>query len=157
MTKITQMPRIVLTYGLTALIILLTSFFVSGSLDIAMHYTYFVIAKVHITIAIALLFVLFTLTSWGIYKIGRRLSSMLNWLHNGLTTICLVIIIVLTHKLTSQPATYRDYSVLNEFEEYESSMATNEWLAIILVILILSQVLFLINIIRAFIVKRKSL
>lgn len=153
----TEMPRIELTYGLTALIILLTSFFISGTLDISMHNTYFVIAKVHITIAIALLFVLFTLISWGIYKIGRSLSSMLNWLHYGLTTICLIIIIALTHKLTSQPATYSDYSVFNEFEEYESNMAINEWLAIILVILILSQVLFLINIIRAFIVKRKSL
>ncbi len=153
----TEMPRIELTYRLTALIILLTSFFISGTLDISMHNTYFVIAKVHITIAIAILYVLFSLISWGIYKIGRSLSSMLNWLHYGLTTICLIIIIALTHKLTSQPATYSDYSVFNEFEEYESNMAINEWLAIILVILILSQVLFLINIIRAFIVKRKSL
>lgn len=157
MTKITQMPKIVLTHGLTAVIILLTSLFISGSLDIALHDTYFVIAKAHIIIAISLLFVLFTLITWGINKISRRLSPTLNWLHYGLTTICLVIIILITNKLTSQPATYRDYSVLNEFEEYESSMAINEWLAIILVILILSQVLFLINIIRAFIVKRKSL
>lgn len=151
------MPRIVLTYGLTALIILLTSFFVSGSLDIAMHDTYFVIAKNHIIIAIALLFMLFTLTTWGINKISRRLSPTLNWLHYGLTTICLVIVIALTHKLTSQPTTYRDYSALNEFKEYESSMTINEWLSIILVILILSQALFLINIISAFIVKGKSL
>lgn len=157
MTKITQMPRIAVTYGITALIILLTSLFVSGSLDIAIHDTYFVIAKVHIIIAVALLFVLFTLTTWGINKISRRLSPTLNWLHYGLTTICVVIIIALTHKLTNQPATYSDYSALNEFEEYESSMAINEWLAITLVILILSQVLFLTNIIRAFIVKRESL
>ena len=142
MTKITQMPRIVLTYGFTALIIVLTSFFVRDSLDIALHDTYFVIAKVHITIAIALLFLIFTLTTWGIDKIGRRLSSMLNWLHYGLTTICLVIIIVLTQKLSIQPTTYRDYSVLNEFAEYESSIAINEWHAIILVILISSQLLF---------------
>lgn len=151
------MPRIVLTYGLTALIILLTSLFISGSLDIALHDTYFVIAKVHIIIAIGLLFVLFTLTTWGIDKIGRRLSSMLNRLHYGLTIISLVIIIMLTNKLTSQPATYRDYSVFDEIEEYEAQMSINEWLAIIGVILILSQLLFLINVIRAFIVKRKSL
>lgn len=157
MTMITQMPRIVLTYGLTAIMIFLTSLFVSGSLDIALHDTYFVISKVHIIIVIALLFVLFTLITWGINKISRKLSSALNWLHYGLTIISLVIIVVLMNKITSQPATYRDYSVLGEIEEYEAQMSINEWLAIIGVILILSQLLFLINIIRAFIVKKKSL
>ena len=111
----------------------------------------------NIIIAIALLFVLFTLTTWGMNKISRNLSPILNWLHYGLTTICLVTIIALTNKLTSHPATHRDYNVLNQHEEYESSMAMNEWLALIFVIFILSQVLFLMNMIRAFIVKRKSL
>lgn len=156
MTKITQMPKIVLTYGLTAFIFLLTSFFVNGRLDIAMHDTYVAIAQAHIIIAIALLFVLFTLTTWGMNKISRSLSPLLNWLHYGLTTICLVTIIALNNKLTSHPATHRDYNVLNQHEEYESSMAMNEWLALIFVIFILSQVLFLMNMIRAFIVKRKS-
>jgi cytochrome c oxidase subunit 1 len=151
------MPRIVSIYGLTALIILLTSFLVSGSLDIALHDTYFVIANVHIVLVIGLLFVLFTLIVWGINKTSRRLSSVLNWLHYSITTISLVIIAVFTNKLTSQTTTYRDYSVFDEIENYKSQMSINEWLAIILVILILGQVLFLINIIRAFIVKKKSL
>lgn len=150
------MPKIVLTYGLTAFIFLVTSFFVNGSIDIAMHDTYVVIAQAHIMITIALLFVLFTLITWGMNKISRSLSPILNWLHYGLTTICLVSIIALTNKLTSQPATHNNYSVLNEFEKYKSNIAMNEWLALILVIFILSQVLFLMNIIRAFIVKRKS-
>lgn len=157
MTKITQMPKIVLTYGLTAVIILLTSLFIGGSLDIALHDTYFVIAKVHLIITIALLFVLFTLITWGINKISRRLSSVLNWLHYGLTIVSLVTIVVLTNKIAIQTATYKNYSVFDEIEEYEAQMSINEWLAIIGVILILSQLLFLINVIRAFIVKRKSL
>lgn len=157
MTKITQMPRIVLTYGITALIILLTSLFVKGSIDIALHDTYFVIAKVYIIIVIALLFVLFTLTTWGINKMSRRLSSALNWLHYGLTMLSLVTIVVLMNKVTSPPSTYRDYSVYDDIENYESQMSINEWLAIIGVVLIISQLLFLINIIRAFIIKRKSL
>jgi hypothetical protein len=60
-------------------------------------------------------------------------------------------------KLAVHPTTHKDCNVLNQFEEYESSMAMNEWLALIFVIFILSQLLFLMNIIRAFIVKRKSL
>jgi hypothetical protein len=60
-------------------------------------------------------------------------------------------------KLAVHPTTHKDYNVLNQFEENESSMAMNEWLALIFVIFILSQVLFLMNMIRAFIVKRKSL
>ena len=157
MTNITQIPKIVLTYAATALLILLTSLFTSGSLDIAMHDTYFVVAKIHIIIALGLLFMFFALVTWGIYYQSRRLSTVLNWLHYGLTILSLVVIVVLTNNLTSQTTTYRDYSVYDEIENYESQMSMNEWLAIILVILILSQSLFLINIIRAFIVKRKSL
>ena len=155
MTKITLIPKIVLTYGLTAVILLLTSFFVNGSLDIALHDTYFVISKSQIIIAIALLFVIFTLITWGINKMSRSLSSVLNWLHYGLTMISFVIIVVLINKITSQPITYRDYSAFYEIKEYEVQMSINEWLSIIGVILILSQLLFLINIIRSFIVKRK--
>ena len=43
----------------------------------------------------------------------------------------------------------------DEIEEYEAQISANEWLAIILVIFVLSQILFLINVIRAFIVKKK--
>ena len=154
MKKITQMPRIVLTYGLTALIVLVSSLFISGSIDIAIHDTYVVIAKVHVVLAIALLFVFFSLTIWGIHKISRRLSSVLNWFHYGLTTISLAIIAVLMNELISQPPIYRDYSVFDEIEEYEAQTSVNEWLAIIGVIFIFSQLLFLINIIRAFIVKK---
>lgn len=157
MTKITQMPRIIVTHGMTALIILLTSLFTSGSLDIAMHDTYFVVSNDQLIIATYLLFSLFALITWGINKMSRQLSSLLNWLHYSFTIICLVIIVVFTNKLTSQPATYRDYSVFDEIDKYESQMSMNEWFAIIGVILILNQFLFLINIIRAFIVKKKSL
>lgn len=156
MTKIAQIPRIVLTYGLTAVIILLTSLFTSGSLDIAMHDTYFVISKIQIVIALGLLFIFFALVTWGIYFLLRRLSSVLNWLHYGITILSLAIVAVLTNYLASQNTTYREYSVYDEIENYEHQMSMNEWLTAIGVILVLSQSLFIINIIRAFIVKRKS-
>lgn len=121
-----------------------------------MHDTYFVVSKAQLIITTALLFAFFAIVTWGIEKMSRRLNSMLNWIHCGLTMICFTSIGVLGSKLLNQSAPYKDYSVLDEIEEYESMMSIYEWLAIIVVILILSQLLFLINIIRAFIVKKKS-
>lgn len=150
------MPKIISTYGLTALILFLTSFFIDGNLDVAFHDSYVVISSTYIFIGFGLIFLFFTLVTWGLYKMSRRLSSTLNWFHYVLTVIGLLIIIVLIRKLTILPSTYNDYSILDELGEYEYWTLINEWLAITVMVLILSQLLFLANIIRAFIVKKKS-
>ena len=157
MTKITHMPRIVMMYGLTAIILFIAGFFISGSLDISMHDTYYVISNTLLSVMIALLFCVFALITWGVNKISRRLSPILNWLHYGITIAGFVIIAILSSRITTQIKTFKDYSVYNEIEEYESQMSINEWLVIIVLILILSQLLFLINVIRAFMIKKKSL
>lgn len=154
--KINQIPTIVLLYGMTAIILLITSFFIDGSLDISMHDTYFIMSHTFLIIILAVLFAVFASISLGVDKLGRRLSPVLNWFHYGITIVCLAIIVVYIKGMTLQPDTYYDYSVLNEIEENESSMSMNEWLIIIVLVFILSQLLFLINVIRAFMIKKKS-
>lgn len=146
-----------MTYGLTAIILFIASFFINGSLDISMHDTYYVISNTLLIVMMAFLFFVFALITWGVNKISRRLSPILNWLHYGITLSCFVIIGLFTMSMISQPNTFKDYSVFDEIEEYESSISINEWLSIVVVILILSQLLFFINVSRAFIVKKNSL
>lgn len=83
------------------------------------------------------------------------MSSMLNWLHYGLTVICLIIIALLIWNTTTQSSTFKDYSVLNEIEEYEYSTSINEWLTIAVLVLVLSQQLFVANIVRAFFINKE--
>ena len=154
--KSTQMPKIVWAYGATALVLLLVSFFVCGTNDITLHDLYFVVTNAQIFSTIGLIFVLFTLVTWGIHKISRQLNQIINWLHYGLTILSLVIVAVFSNNSTSEHSSKQEYSVYDVHENLESQLSINEWLAIIGVILILSQLLFLINIIRAFIIKKKS-
>lgn len=150
------MPKIVLAYWLTAFLLFIASFFKGDSLDIAIHETYLVIGNDQLFVLTGILFSIFGLIAWWIDKTSKRLSSVLGWLHYGFTTISLALVTMLANKLKSQSSVYRDYSVFNEIEEYESQESTSEWLVVIGAVLILSQLLLLINIVRAFVIKRKD-
>jgi len=150
------MPKITLTYGLTAGMFLMASLLASDALlDIGMHDTYFVVSYTHILTGLGILFLLFTLVTWGISKLARRLSPVLNWLHYGLTMICLLIIVVLIYKLNSNNFINGDYSVYEVFDKYDSQTTMTDWIGKTGFIFILSQLLFIVNIIRAFVVKGK--
>lgn len=156
MTNIIKTPKIVLCYGITAITSFIACFFISGSLDISMRDTYFVISNAHITLMIALLFTLFTLISWGYNKNHSPLSPILNWLHFGLTLFSFIVIAVLTNSTTSQSNPYEDYSVLDTASQNETQMTNDDWLAVFILILIIAQLMFATNIIRAFLIKRKG-
>ena len=148
------MPKIVYTYGITAIGLFIMSFFVSGDLDIAAHDSYLVISNAQVVSMLGMVFAMFGVVTWAITKIGRRLSPVLNWTHYGITLACLLIMTT-TLRPSTEPKIY-DYSALENLEEIDSSNIVNEWLAIVLLILILSQLLFVINVLRAFIIKKKS-
>lgn len=155
MTKTTHIPRIAATHGITSLLLLATSLFTSGSADIAVHDTYFVISHNHVLILIALLYVVFGLITWGMHKLSRRLSTVLNWLHYLITSLCLLLIFVLLTTTTTLPSTYSDYSVLKENASSPSMMDLNVWLTILGICLIFSQLLLVANVIRGFFLKKK--
>jgi heme/copper-type cytochrome/quinol oxidase subunit 1 len=156
MKKIIKMPKIILTHGLTAVLLFVASFFISDNLDISLHDAYYTMSKSLLIVVLAMLFGLFAATVWGIEKIHRSLSPLLNWLHYGITITCILIIAFVSMSSTSQKSIFENYSALDQIGENQSQMSMNEWLAITVSILLLCQLLFIINVIRAFVIQKKS-
>jgi magnesium-transporting ATPase (P-type) len=156
MKKIIKMPKIILTHGLTAVLLFMASFFISDNLDISLHDAYYTMSKSLLIVVLAMLFGLFAATVWGIDKIHRSLSPLLNWLHYGITITCILITAYVSISSTSQTSTFENYSALDQIGENQSQMSMNEWLAITVSILLLCQLLFIINVIRAFVIQKKS-
>lgn len=150
------MPKIILTHGLTAVLLFVASFFISDNLDISLHDAYYTMSKSLLIVVLAMLFGLFAATVWGIEKIHRSLSPLLNWLHYGITITCILIIAFVSMSSTSQKSIFENYSALDQIGENQSQMSMNEWLAITVSILLLCQLLFIINVIRAFVIQKKS-
>lgn len=155
MTTTTRIPRIAATHGITALLLLATSLFTNGSVDIAVHDTYFVISHNHVLILIALLYVVFGLITWGMHQLSRRLSPVLNWLHYLITSLSLLLIFVLITTATTQPSSYIDYSVLKENAASPSMIDLNVWVTLLGICFILGQLLLVANVIRGFFLKKK--
>lgn len=153
--KFIEFPKIVFAYGLTAIIFLVFGIFSEGNYDIAIDDTYIVIAKFQINILIAVLFGFFTIVSWTINAIYRRLSPILNWIHFGITASGIVFIKLMMYDLAAHSNSFKDYSVFEEFNEYESEISINIWISIIFILLIVIQLLFISNVIRSFLIKRK--
>jgi heme/copper-type cytochrome/quinol oxidase subunit 1 len=156
MKKIIKMPKIILTHGLTAVLLFIASLFISDNLDISTHDAYYTMSKSLLIVVLAILFGVFAATAWGFEKIHRPLSPSLNWLHYGITITCILIIAFVSMSSTSQKSTFENYSALDQIGENQSQMSMNEWLAITVSILLLCQLLFIINVIRAFVIQKKS-
>lgn len=156
MTDKIKKPRIVQIYAFTAIALIIGSFFIHGCLDIAIEDTYYVIRSSHLVVLIAVLFMLFTLIIWGIEKIHRRLSSLLNWIHYGLTISSFLLIAITTGISVQQPSVHKDYSVLKEFEKTEPLMFMEDWFVVFILTFLSSQSIFFINVIRAFFIKKSN-
>jgi heme/copper-type cytochrome/quinol oxidase subunit 1 len=65
------MRKPTLIYGLTALLIFITSFFDFGSIDIVEHDTYFVIANSHLLKFLSLYYTFMAFITWIVFKLGR--------------------------------------------------------------------------------------
>lgn len=139
-------------YGITALSLLIISFFTPGSFDIALHDRYVIISKSQITVILALLFAFFTLILWILERNLKQLSPILNWLHFGLTVCGILILEVITSHSIMQIFLV-EFST-DEFNKQE--IWINEWLSFLIVVVLFSQVLFIFNILRAFILKPKN-
>jgi FtsH-binding integral membrane protein len=139
-------------YGITALSLLIISFFTPGSFDIALHDRYVIISKSQITVILALLFAFFTLILWILERNLKQLSPILNWLHFGLTVCGILILEVITsHSIMQIFIVEFSTDEINKQEIW-----INEWLSFLIVVVLFSQVLFIFNILRAFILKPKN-
>lgn len=125
-------------HGITSLVFIGIGLFIQGSIDIAVHDTYYVVSNSIVMILIALLFALFALILFGIHKMAKQLSPILNWVHFGLTLGPLIIIVLVGFELVDARAI----------------TSVNEWIAILILVLALSQLVFIANIIQSFLLKK---
>ncbi len=133
-------------YGFTALTCCsLALFDHSDSLDIAIYDTYFVSAKSHIWLSLALLFILFTGISLTFELLRKPMNSILSVIHYLLTMGCLVSICFILQK--SEPKRYYDYSVYDDFNQTTSDYGATNSLVLILYILFAAQFIFILNVI----------
>lgn len=152
-----KLPKIIFAYGIAALISLIIGLFSNGNVEFTdlKHNTTYYFEDAFIFTAIACLFVVFALITWGITKAQFKLSPILSWMHFGLTILSLVVLFYLLHPQPSEPRRYYNYSVYSEFNKPEPFMQPNDWITVSLLLFLLIQFVFLTNMVRAFVVIRK--
>ena len=158
MTKITSFPKIVLFHGITGALVFLACFS-NGSLDIVTHDSYYVISYSLIFFIYGILFLLFAVIILIIRRIGRRLSRILNWLHYSISLIGFVVmavVAIVSGNPNRASKAYGDYSTLQESQEIIYSDFINELFTLVVLAFIIAQLLFLMNIVRAFVIRKIS-
>lgn len=111
-------------------------------LDINVHDTYYVVAYLHLAVLISILFGIIGIGYWVMQKAGRKLSKWLNWAHLGLTFGGTLLVWVLTKF-------YR-----TEIMEYKFNNNLSMVITIVILLIILGQLIFPINIIYGLIKKK---
>ncbi len=113
-------------------------------LDINVHDTYYIIAYLHLAIMISILFGIIGIGYWIMTKADRKLSKWLNWTHIGLTFGGTLFVWILTKF-------YR-----TEIMEYEFNNNLTLIITLIIVLMIIGQLIFPINIIYGLIKKKNK-
>jgi heme/copper-type cytochrome/quinol oxidase subunit 1 len=152
-----KISAIVIAHLATSIVLFIFGCCTQGNVDITFHDTYYVISNSLVIVALSMLFVLFGLIIWFIQnQLTRHLLPALNWIHFAFTFIGVVFISVFVYIQTKQERTLEDYDILEDFESYQDSIFMNELIAIILITLVLTQLVFVFNVIRAFLISRQS-
>lgn len=113
-------------------------------LDINVHDTYYVIAYFHLATLISILFGIIGIGYWIMQKANRKLSKWLNWTHVGMTFGGILIVWILTKF-------YR-----TEIMEYEFNNNLSLIITLIVLLMIVGQLIFPINIIYGLTKKRNK-
>ncbi|WP_308993955.1 hypothetical protein QLS71_013885 [Mariniflexile litorale] len=143
MNKLIEKPHVIF---LLAIPIIMLIGILSGDavLDIHAYDTYYVIAYMHFAILISILFGIIGIGYWIMQKADRKLSKWLNWTHIGLTFGGTLVLWILT-KL------YR-----TEIMEYEFNNNLTLIITLIILLMMVGQIIFPINIIYGMIKKKTS-
>ena len=113
-------------------------------LDINVHDSYFVITYLHFAILLSMLFGIIGIGYWIIQKTGRKLSKWLSSTHIGLTFGGILVVWILT-KL------YR-----TEIMEYEFNYYLSKTITVVILLMIVGQLTFPINIVCGLLKKNKT-
>lgn len=136
MNKLTQKPH---PLFLLAIPPLLLAGFLSGdsTLDINIHDTYFIIARSNLAILVANLFTVYAFSYWLLTKTNRKLSKWLTGIHIVLTFGGILLAMVLA-------LFYKEDDFLSNLNANLTASIT-----LLVLIIILGQVIFPINVIYA--------
>jgi len=143
MKKLINKPHLIFLIAIP-IIILIGILSGDAVLDINVHDTYYVIAYFHLATLISILFGIIGIGYWIMQKAGRKLSKWLNWTHVGLTFGGILIVWILTKF-------YR-----TEIMEYEFNNNLSLIITLIVLIMIVGQLIFPINIIYGLTKKRNK-
>ncbi len=143
MNKLIEKPHLIF---LPAIPIIVLIGILSGDtvLDINVHDTYYVIPYLHLAMLISILFGIIGIGYWIMQKADRKLSEWLNWIHIGLTFGGTLIVGILIQF-------YR-----TEIMEYEFNSNLTLIISLIILIVVLGQLVFPVNIIYGLIKKKNS-
>ncbi|MBT0607785.1 cbb3-type cytochrome c oxidase subunit I [Aequorivita echinoideorum] len=143
MNKLIEKPHLI--FLLTIPIIMLIGILSRDSvLDINVHDTYYIIAYLHLAILISIFFGIIGIGYWIMLKADRKLSKWLNWTHIGLTFGGTLVVWILTKF-------YR-----TEIMEYEFNYNLTLMITLIILLMIVGQLIFPINIIYGLIKKKNK-
>lgn len=134
MKRLIEKPHLIFLLAIPIIILIGT---LSGDavLDINVHDTYYVIAYLHLAILISILFGIIGIGYWIMLKAGRKLSKLLNWTHIGLTFGGTLVVWILNKF-------YRA-----EIMEYKFNDNLTLIITLIILLMIVGQLIFPINII----------
>lgn len=144
MNKLIEKPHLVFLLAIP-IIILIGILSEDAVFDLNIHDTYFVIAHLHLATLIAILFGIIGIGYWFMQKANRKLSKWLNWIHIGLTFGGTVVVWILTQF-------YR-----TELMQYEFNNNLTLIITLIILLMILGQLIFPINIIYGLIIKKNKI
>ena len=143
MNKLIEKPHLIFLLSIP-IIILIGIMSGSADLDINVHDTYYIIAYLHLAILISILFGIIGIGYWLMQKADRKLSKWLNWIHIGLTFGGTLIVWILTKF-------YR-----NEIMEWEFNNNLTMVITLTVLLMIIGQLIFPINIIYGLIKKKNK-
>ena len=143
MKSIINKPHLIFLLAIP-IIILIGILSENAMLDINVHDTYYVIAYLDFAILISILFGIIGIGYWIMQKTDKKLSKWLNWTHIGLTFGGTSVVWILTKF-------YR-----TEFMEYEFNNNLTLVITLIILLMVIGQLIFPINIIYGLIKKKNK-
>jgi len=124
----------------------LTGIFLANPfLDIHLHDTYFIIAHFHLVMGVSAFFGMFAgIYHWFPKMFGRFMNSTLGYIHFFITLIGSYLIFWPMHYegMAGMPRRYYDYSAWESFKQFQG---LNEFISIVVIIVFLTQLLFVAN------------
>jgi cytochrome c oxidase subunit 1 len=150
MNRFRKYIRIDFLFAETGLLILFCGLFSKASFDIPIHDTYFVIAYLHVAVAVCLLFHVFALVYYLLIRSGRVPVKTLNVMHYFFSILPALLMLAFRVFKLGRFAESESMS-----EEMDNVAKINIAISVTVLLCLLGQVVFLANILVALIRKRK--